>query len=429
MTKMPQNIYDFIGLQEASNYEQIFKGLLLKNPNYRYTHHTSGLEDMITIYDSSRFKLDYISTGEFDSGRPHQILYLSECRTNNKFIVINLHAPHTIFNKNKFSTELTKNMHLAIIGDDTNMENINIKINTQNITKYINDNAKIFNTIVMGDFNDHGKLDTWDNFQVFNGSKIDSIKHITVSTNGIEPPKTCCVGHSLRKTKGEDKRYGDYILIDNSKMDYIINNQIPKFPEFYNATTFPTSDHLPVYSEIIIKLLAQPMPAQPMPAQPMPAQPMPAQPMPAQPMPAQPMPAQNLLQNIKYKLLYSKTLRLQPISDDPNRNEKLNNLPFKGSQVNKDDIVIPSPILDNTSNKRYILVKKESTDIIGYINYDYLEQNGKFYKLKDKNDEKLLRIEPKDDTNNNLYLTQEYLITVKDNLLPVSIGHYDAKKM
>ena len=88
----------------------------------------------------------------------------------------------------------------------------------------------------------------------------------SVSSKSQKPPRSCCVGkRNLRGyaqdtyqrittpkndfSKDTDDRIGDYILISNNLM-YDTNNVIPDFEK--NAKIFPTSDHLPVVSVILL---------------------------------------------------------------------------------------------------------------------------------------------------------------------------------
>ena len=263
--QLSTRIYDFIGLQEVTNYELIYKKLKKIHAPYLYTHHRGGIEDMITIYNSDRFKLDYVTVGGLKKNtRPYQILFLTEIKTNKKFIVMNLHMPHDfhdndniqIYDKNKIKEKVANlllKQYPASYYNANLQQNIGyIKHNSDN-SKYINDFATEFNTIIMGDFNDHSNYDLWKGFNPFISIKNSVIKNIKVNSI-IQPPNTCCVGYNTIRTKrGDDEFYGDYILIDTNKMKFIINNKIPLALKFYDARLFPTSDHLPIYSKIIIK--------------------------------------------------------------------------------------------------------------------------------------------------------------------------------
>ncbi len=78
--------YSIIAFQEASHFiELVKKSEKLKTMNYLY--HYSDMNDMVTFYDPS-IELLYYSVGEFEKGRPYQILYFK------KFCFINVHAGH-----------------------------------------------------------------------------------------------------------------------------------------------------------------------------------------------------------------------------------------------------------------------------------------------------------------------------------------------
>ena len=102
-----------------------------------------------------------------------------------------------------------------------------------------------------------------------------------VSSKAKKPPRTCCVGRrNVRGYKPEtyvkipikdsktdvskdtDDRIGDYILIStNLTYEENKNNVIPTFPT--NAELFPTSDHLPVVSVILLPKASEQDSAQP----------------------------------------------------------------------------------------------------------------------------------------------------------------------
>jgi hypothetical protein len=354
--KMSEVKFDFIGLQEATNYEEIYERLKAIHNSYRYTHSKAKDEDMITIYDSNRFKLDYVNVGDLDEikkGRPYQILFLTEKENQKKFIVINLHAPHwflgfpdkNLINKN-FSKKLSENLSYSFFnnGESGNLNQIkNTKEVNDEFLHYIEKFASEFNTIVMGDFNDHGNYNTWINFNPF--ILVPPLKNITV-TSVHTPPKTCCTGEKFLRMKEENK-YGDYILIDRTKMEYIINNVIPedKIPidkitppsGLYNAKEFPTSDHLPVYSEI------------------------------------------KTIEKV-FKSNEGKTLRLQAKGDNPNDKDKIkiDNHFFKGLNISsKHELKFPNGEIVNDQFK--IVVDICNPNIIGYIKQEDLIQFNDYF--------------------------------------------------
>ena len=375
--------YDFIGLQEATNWNIIYTELIKIYPSYRFTQHRSGPEDMITIYDTDRFKLDNIRCNEFEPGRPFQILYLTERITLEKFIVINLHAPHYHSSgMGKLIHYMSNSLIDAYINmrDNNNLPDIE-KLRLSDISKYINDNAQKFNVIIFGDFNDEGEK-YWNGLKPFNKSDLVN-KNITV-TSINEPPKTCCVGSSrIRTAMGQDMRFGDYILIDTTKMDYIYNNTIPSDPSFYTKE-FITSDHLPVYSEIILKQ--------------------------SQSASASASASASTSANvIKLKpTVTSKILRLMVSNYDPLQYPIISNSQFKGGQIkNNNNIIYPNGRINTVQNKmgqpvNYVLVVlKSNPDIIGYINFDYLINVGGAIKLDFKYKQRTLRLRITNDDPND----------------------------
>jgi len=252
--------YDFIGLQEATNGINIYKQLKTIYPSYRYTHSHCGPAEIITIYDSDKFVLDYITCGDLgytEKGRPYQILFLTKIDTKHKIILVNLHSPHEFGNsvKRNFSRMLSNDLPKSYNNNGLKFNLCNL-LNRDNISEYINKYANDFNTIIMGDFNDHGNFNIWTGFKLFkyleNNNNIKKISNILVKSFK-QPPKTCCVGHvNKRSEKNKDSFYGDYILIDPTKMEYIKENIILKTDHIniFDGEKFPTSDHLPIYSEI-----------------------------------------------------------------------------------------------------------------------------------------------------------------------------------
>ena len=429
--KMSQVKFDFIGLQEATNYEEIYKRLITTHDSYRYTHSKARDEDMITIYDSDRFELDYVTVGDLQNGRPYQILFLTEKKNQKKFIVINLHAPHHFSSNDKddikkyFSKMLSIKFQKSFFNNKSK-NNINYKDYNEDgdITGYIHQFASNFNTIVMGDFNDNGKHNIWKIFKPF--EFVDVLRDITVTSND-QPPNTCCSGHILRKTIGDEKKYGDYILIDTTKMKYIINNVIPGgVSRLYNAKKFPTSDHLPVYSEIKeeVFILKPDEGNKTLRLQANGLDPngkdnikinnhffkgsnikrkdelkFPNGEIVKEFVLVVDMHDPNIIGYIRKKNLIpvnnyfiikpvKLTLRLQPIDEDPVTNEYFNNMPFKGHEVNRSNIfVYPNGrevnVIFGPKNIVYVLVqKKDDPSVFGYVNKSYLIeiQSGGYYE-------------------------------------------------
>jgi endonuclease/exonuclease/phosphatase family metal-dependent hydrolase len=150
----------------------------------------------------------------------------------------------------------------ALSRDLENMIKISSGVNFENIqnmqlskidTKILH-NAKV---IMIGDFNDNENQNFWKGIQPFKYSDIPEIENIVVSSQGIKPPKTCCTPSNLdgyydlrENKKNYDIYLGDYILISDN-LEYEKSTRIK--PDFeVNALTNPTSDHLPVETEILI---------------------------------------------------------------------------------------------------------------------------------------------------------------------------------
>ncbi len=78
--------------QEAASYRQILK--LFDKKIFSHHVNSSEPEDMLTIWNKSRFNLIDSFDSEFESGRPFCILILQDILTKNYFALINLHAGH-----------------------------------------------------------------------------------------------------------------------------------------------------------------------------------------------------------------------------------------------------------------------------------------------------------------------------------------------
>jgi len=117
--------YDFVLLQEASNYKKIIaESEYLKQMSFRV--HNSGPEEMIMFWDHNKYHLDseLVLEGEFVKGRPYQVLTF-----NTNLTVINIHAEHQrvpilIKKLNRLMNKLVELFpnpsHRFIIGGDFN---------------------------------------------------------------------------------------------------------------------------------------------------------------------------------------------------------------------------------------------------------------------------------------------------------------------
>jgi hypothetical protein len=135
--------------QEAASYNDILK---LFDKNYLYKINKSDKEFMLTIWQKTKLELISSFEGEFEKGRPFNILIFLNKIDNYKFILINIHASHDI-DTNKsiikpiqdvidtIDNLLLKDIHRIIISGDFNRdinEDINNKIKINNYYLLIN---------------------------------------------------------------------------------------------------------------------------------------------------------------------------------------------------------------------------------------------------------------------------------------------------
>ena len=248
---------DFLGLQEASGWHEIYEKL--KFPHLGFIHHTISLSfgdvEMATFYNTEKFKLLAFKVGNLvfprgkEDGRPYQILFLQKKDSGNYFIVINVHCGHR--NNDSASLQELLSQDITNLVDCTDTKEIHFE-NAQ--TKDLSDCSDLleneYHIIFMGDTNDHGKTNLWKGFNPFNISPLN--KKIK-SDN--EPPRTCC----LISRYPPYSHYGDYILISNN-LEYLHENIVPEHNMNYDydesnvsysgMSDLPASDHFPVLSII-----------------------------------------------------------------------------------------------------------------------------------------------------------------------------------
>jgi len=365
---------DLVGIQESTNWETIIKTPALEKLSY--IHHKAGSEDMISLYNSVIFNLDAFIVGNISKseGRPYQILFLTHILSNKKYIFINIHNSHrsnpeTLANSLSQSTQafVVKQNPQKSFKDCEKIKNTNDYIDTISQNKY--------DIIFMGDTNFHNKNNIWD--KTLNFTPLKQI-NVSVSSCGKQPPNTCCVGSNKLRTRiNKDTMYGDYILISKN-LKYEINNIIPLFN--YDATSFPTSDHLPIVS--VIKLPS--------------------------------------LQEQVFNVNDHKILRLQNDISDPDLNKEINGNPFRGKLVKRNtNLVYPNGKI--TNNNLVFVQAKNDPNKIGYVNFDYLEKSkDNEYKLKNKLT-KTLRLQnytndPNNPNESKLYPFKGMNITYNDIL-------------
>ena len=289
---------DIICLQEVENWDKIHT--IIKKDNMKYVHTTHTISankevQLVTLYNSDKFTLLGITYALIiKNGRHYHALYFKDF-TNNLFIVINLHNGH--YNKtgnedgNYTINYLENNLfndNVIWVNESSEYKNLKIKLNTYNsnitlkypdtpdIPELIIDDKNIGNTlindfirdvkiqkrmIVMGDFNDTNSLFTERSFLPLKNSKINILNKLSVSKQNSNIPKTCCDA----QIDEEQPNPGDYILISNNLKydgvpieDKIYGMKIPNISnneQIANESVNPnSSDHLPVYSKILLPL-------------------------------------------------------------------------------------------------------------------------------------------------------------------------------
>ena len=237
--------YDFVALQEAARWEDIYNNSKELRRMGGYVHHIEKPSELVTFYDINKYNLIAVKRGDIVNGksraRPYHILYLNSKINGEFYIFINLHNGHR--NDKKYLEGV-----LSTAIDKLNKPSSPQFKNVQTDTNFIDIkwNESKYNLIVAGDFNDHGNYNYWQGLQPFVGSKFSKINGLVVRSI-VQPPFTCC--STERKDKTNDRMYGDYILF-NDTLKVKRNNYIPKEFE-YDSSIRPTSDHLPVAIELL----------------------------------------------------------------------------------------------------------------------------------------------------------------------------------
>jgi hypothetical protein len=387
-----------------------------------YIQSKSSQEYMLTFININKFELLAAKHGEFYFGRPYQIIFLKHKNTNEYFIVVNIHngkddQPKILpngkmsiaCNKENIQQMISRDIDSAVIINSSNSIS-NLERQSQNNISHIIAN-KNFNTIVLGDFNDLWRNQNfWKDLQIFKYSKYNNLNNIIVSTNN-RPPYTCCSTSIQQMTH---PYYGDYISIDNTKLTYLVPNQIHPGYNFK-----PSSDHLPVYAEIQIKSLKQQNNQIQQNSQ------IPQNNQIQIPQNNQIQQNNQIHQTRQIKKYFTnvkkRTLRLLDKLDDPNDistfiDNNGNKINFKGKKLKKNSVLIfPN---GNIYNNYIFVTVENNTNIIGYINYNYLYKiNNYEYKLDPKYKKKLLRLKPIIDDPKNHFNNRGLHITSNDTLI------------
>jgi hypothetical protein len=230
--------YDFIAIQEAVKWEEIYKQSK-KLQAMGYVHHRIGSSsDLVTFYNKNKYEakavVSYTIIHNAKRGRPYHIIYLQHRITLEFYIFINLHNAVGV-TKDDLERQLSSRFHKFFEITKTEQKH------AEQLKKRIQPrwSKTNYNVIVAGDFNDQGSMNYWQGLYPFKHTNIPILKDIVVKCEP-EPPKTCC-----RERENTNPPYiGDYILV-NSSLAIEKNNYIPK-----SEHLFPSSDHLPVLIEL-----------------------------------------------------------------------------------------------------------------------------------------------------------------------------------
>ncbi len=222
------NPFDFIGLQEATNYENIVKVADLTNMGSVIK---DSAEHMITLYNKDKYTLEFSMIGGMSGStdiikpdaRPFTMLFFTQ-----QICVFNMHGSH---NNPKFGYSFFNfNEYLK-----TQLEGHNRK-------KEIIEKLKKYDIILMGDLNNkiagNGNYSSLDNSYLFlkdpelvpNGRRL----------YGVTKENTCC-DNNLKPTHNNVKFIADHILSTFKN----IKNQV-------SDPISPASDHLPIIATITL---------------------------------------------------------------------------------------------------------------------------------------------------------------------------------
>ena len=202
---------DIMAIQEAESIKTFTEIIPL---NYKMILNKSGLENMITIYNTKRFKFIKSLSGQFEKGRPFCLLILYDLLTFETICFINIHASHR------------SNTQQYII----HILNTFIKNNI---------NMIIDRFVIIGDFNRNILIDNTTNF-LFNYKNKNyvfnkSFNNLNCNSNNLN------FTHKQNIIKSNAYSCGEYDhIIDTKKTPkkYLLNNE-----KWYKKKS---SDHLMV---------------------------------------------------------------------------------------------------------------------------------------------------------------------------------------
>lgn len=243
--------FDFIGLQEGTNWNQI-KNTTPKLKDMQPISNKPG-EEMVTFFDKNKYQLDdgvnIINTFMATHGRPCTIIFFKQ-----KICIINIHADHKndIENFDKYlidtltkeeRTYLSKNQNKTINSKKFQINNSpGLKPRYEdlsgNILKQneIIEKLKTYKIIMLGDFNSN--LGGGQTYTIFKDPFYNNTGGRKLY--GINKTNTCC-NADLQTTKTSVNSAIDHILSTSDKIQSIVYD-----------TNLPASDHLPIIATIIL---------------------------------------------------------------------------------------------------------------------------------------------------------------------------------
>ena len=208
---------DFITLQEATDYNKLIKESdRLKQMKFEV--HKSGLDTIVTFWDSKKFKLKQKILGEFENGRPWMATMFDYVKKSSKhnniaydLCLINIHMGH--YDKDEEFQKLEKMML-----------DINKEINNGIVKRYI----------ISGDFNydikefgnGNGNVNGNGNYFTLNNKKFYfNPKHIL----------TCCINR---------RKHNDHVI---DSLEQPLDIIIPK-------VNYMASDHKPILVRVWVRV-------------------------------------------------------------------------------------------------------------------------------------------------------------------------------
>ena len=231
LSKLPS--LDLIGLQEVNS--EIEKKIMKVQSNLKkFIMATEGLSSVSILWNPNilgilQYKTSFNLVKNDD--RPCLIILLYNNKTDNYFLIINVHMPWG----DKFK-EAIKNINKNINNDKIIMDAINK-----------NKDIKI---IMTGDFNDSStKISKYSPLILKSKNKTIKLRYNKTKKEANKTLKSCCWHEAGHKYKHFSDT-GDYILVNKNIKQ--INIKIPEIFKKRGRENRLFSDHMPVFSKLFI---------------------------------------------------------------------------------------------------------------------------------------------------------------------------------